>query len=347
MSEPAHHLAALRAVIVLTVGVSPGVGVVAQAPVTGHRPDLAPPGLLVDVGHYRLHLHCTGTRSPGRPTVVLSAGAGDFAVDWGLIQPAIAASARACSYDRAGSGWSDPGPEPRTLLQEATELHLLLQAAGERPPYVLVGHSVGALVVRRFQELRPGDVVGVVLVDPTHEDARLGYRGSLVRVRTLATGRPIPAARSLDQGPPSRATGPDLEACRAAAAASTIEPPFSNLPSRVQQYRLWALRHTVCLSGQEDYLPDELAALYARRRGTPQPLGRTPLIVVAAVPGGAPPGVSLDDWRREKADHMSDLATLSSRGRVISVHSGHHIQLEDPAVVIRAIRDVIREAQLR
>lgn len=100
----------------------------------------------------------------------------------------------------------------------------------------------------------------------------------------------------------------------------------------------------MCLAGQEDYLPDEMAALYARRREMPQPLGETLLIVVAAVPRGAPPGGSLDAWRREMADQMTDLAGLSSRGRVVRVQSGHHIQLDDPAVVIRALRDVIREA---
>ncbi|MDH4044828.1 MAG: alpha/beta hydrolase [Gemmatimonadota bacterium] len=348
MLEPLHPSGALPAVIALALSIPLAAHAVAQSPATADRPDLPPLGRLVDVGGYRLHTYCTGTRSPGRPTVVLSAGDGDFAVDWGLVQPAVAESARVCSYDRAGTGWSDPGPEPRTLHQEAAELDLLLANAGEQPAYVLVGHSVGALVVRVFQEQRPHNVVGMVLVDPTHEDARLGYRGSLVQMRTLATGRPVPPVRSLAESPPSQATGPALEACRAAAAASAVEVPFDKLPARDQEYHLWALRHPACLANQQDYLPDELAAIYARRRETPQPLGGTPLIVIAAVPGSAPPGVSLDEWRREKADHMSDLARLSSRGRVVTdAPSGHHLQLDDPLVVIRAIRDVIREVQQR
>jgi pimeloyl-ACP methyl ester carboxylesterase len=224
-------------ILVLTPTESP----VAQSAAGGGADSLAPPGRLVEVGGYRLHLYCTGARSSRQPTVVLSPGAGDFAVDWGLVQPAIAESTRVCSYDRAGTGWSDPGPEPRTLRQEAAELRLLLRNAGERSPYVLVGHSVGALVVRAFQEAWPDSVAGMVLVDPTHEDARLGYQGRLVRLRTMATGRAIPPVRTLDQGPPVRATGQELDACRQAASASTIEAPFDRLPALAQSYRLWAL----------------------------------------------------------------------------------------------------------
>jgi hypothetical protein len=91
-----------------------------------------------------------------------------------------------------------------------------------------------------------------------------------------------------------------------------------------------------------------VAALYARGQTTSRPLAGTPLIVVAAVPRGSPPGVSLDDWRREKAKHMSELAHLSSRGRVVTdTSSGHHIQLDDPTAVIHAIRDVMAAASRR
>ena len=337
--------AALRVLVSLILTTTPTTSAVAQSAATEVSDSLSPPGSLIDIGGYRLHLHCTGTTSPGHPTVVLSAGDGDFAVDWGLVQPAVAESTRVCSYDRAGAGWSVPGPEPRTLRQEAAELRQLLANAGEKPPYVVVGHSVGALVVRIFQEAWPDSVVGIVLVDPTHEDGRLGYRGKLVRLRTLATGRPIPPVHTLNQSPPIRATGQALSACRQSASAATIQAPFDKLPALDQQYHLWILRHPACLAEQEDYLPDELAALYARRQTTPQPLGAVPLVVVAAVPGGSPPGVSLDDWRREKADHMSDLAHLSSRGRVVTdTLSGHHVQLDDPQVVIRAIREVVAVA---
>ncbi len=346
MRRPCSHVApALPAAVALLLAIAPAGQAAAQSPGGAGVPALLPPGRLIDIGGYHLHLHCTGTRSPGRPMVVLSAGAGDFAVDWGLVQPAVAESARVCSYDRAGAGYSDPGPEPRTLRQEAAELRQLLERAGEAPPYVLVGHSVGGLVMRILQDEAPDRVVGMVLVDPTHEDVRLGYRGELVRLRTLAAGRQIPRARALDASPPKRATGSDLEACRAQAAAAAVDGPFAKLPEQDRRNREWALRHPACLAGQEDYLPDELAAIHARRRDHPRPLGELPLIVVAAVPGGAPPGLSLEEWRREKADHMRDLAGLSARGRVVTeTASGHHIHLDAPLAVIRAIRDVLHEA---
>ncbi|HET6891368.1 MAG TPA: alpha/beta hydrolase, partial [Pyrinomonadaceae bacterium] len=104
-----------------------------------------PQGKLIDIGGYRLHFDCTGKKEP---TVVLIAGAGDFSFDWSLVQPSVGQFARVCSYDRAGFGWSDPGPPPRTMKQEAFELHTLLKAANIKPPYILVGHSLGGLVSR-------------------------------------------------------------------------------------------------------------------------------------------------------------------------------------------------------
>src|SRR2546423_10379112 len=95
-----------------------------------------PPGRLMDVGGYRLHINTTGR---GNPTVVLIAGAGDFSFDWSLVQPAVAKFTRVCSYDRAGLAWSDLGPTPRTMRQDAYELHTLLKNARLKAPYVLVG----------------------------------------------------------------------------------------------------------------------------------------------------------------------------------------------------------------
>ena len=90
-----------------------------------------PPGKLVDVGGYRLHLHCIGQ---GSPTVVLDAGLGGFSLDWGAVQPHITTSTRVCAYDRAGLGWSEPGPTPRSPQQFAAELHALLTNAGVEGP---------------------------------------------------------------------------------------------------------------------------------------------------------------------------------------------------------------------
>src|SRR5262245_4424213 len=96
------------------------------------------------------HLNCTGERKGKAPTVVLEAGSGDFSLDWGLAQPEVSRFAHVCSYDRAGSGWSELGLRPRTWRQVAYELHTALQKAGEKGPYLLAGHSLGGLMIRVY-----------------------------------------------------------------------------------------------------------------------------------------------------------------------------------------------------
>lgn len=127
------------------------------------------PGKFLDVGGHRLHLWCTGA---GSPAVVLEAGLGGSALQWSRVQPEIARTTRVCSYDRAGMGWSDLGPNPRSAAQIVSELHTLLQAAHVTAPYVLTGHSSGGLYIRLYASTYPTDVVGMVLVDAAHEDQR-------------------------------------------------------------------------------------------------------------------------------------------------------------------------------
>ena len=98
------------------------------------------PGRLVDIGGMRLHLSCAGE---GGPTVVLEAALGASSISWSLVQPGLARLTRVCSYDRAGFGWSDRGPMPRTARRIASELHTLLERARVPAPYLLVGHSFG------------------------------------------------------------------------------------------------------------------------------------------------------------------------------------------------------------
>lgn len=126
-----------------------------------------PPGLLVEVDDFRMHLYCIGQ---GSPTVVLDSGIGDSWLSWRKVQPDVAMFTRVCSYDRAGMGWSDKSPNPRTSKFIATELHALLKNASILPPFVLVGHSFGGLNMRMYASLYPADVAGVVLVDSTPDD---------------------------------------------------------------------------------------------------------------------------------------------------------------------------------
>jgi len=125
-----------------------------------------PPGRLIDVGGHTLHLYCTGE---GSPTVILEAAGPGWSVYWSKVQPEISKVTRVCSYDRAGFGWSDSGPLPRSGQQMAKELHQLLTRAGISGPYVLVGHSLGGFIVRLYRQAHPDDVVGMVLVDAGHE----------------------------------------------------------------------------------------------------------------------------------------------------------------------------------
>src|SRR4051812_12584269 len=125
------------------------------------------PGKLIDIGGYRLHLNCRGK---GSPTVILEAAADMMSADWGWIQPEVSMLTRVCAYDRAGMGWSDSGPYPRDARQVSAELQALLSRSGFAGPYVLVGHSAGALYVRVFAAQYPEEVVGMVLIDPGHPD---------------------------------------------------------------------------------------------------------------------------------------------------------------------------------
>jgi pimeloyl-ACP methyl ester carboxylesterase len=118
---------------------------------------------LVDIGGFRLHIHCTGS---GGPTVILDAGAGDDWTTWSRVQPALSHMSRVCSYDRAGEGRSQPGPLPRTSSRMVDELRRLLQRAGINGPYVLVGHSLGATNMELYALTHPHEVAGLVLLDP-------------------------------------------------------------------------------------------------------------------------------------------------------------------------------------
>lgn len=127
-----------------------------------------PPGNLIDVGGYKLHLYCIGE---GAPTVILDAAFPAQVSNWIWVQSQIAKTTRVCAYDRAGHGWSDLGSEPRDAKQQARELKTLLEKANEQGPFVLVGHSLGGLYVREFADMYPDQVAGMVLIEGTHPDS--------------------------------------------------------------------------------------------------------------------------------------------------------------------------------
>jgi pimeloyl-ACP methyl ester carboxylesterase len=265
------------------------------------RPSGNPPGILIDIGSHKLHLNCIGPAA-AKPVVILEAGGGAYSTAWAVVQKALGPTVHSCAYDRAGLGWSEDGPQPRTMSQEAFELHALLAAANIPGPYVLAGHSIGGLIVRLYAEKYPNEVAGVVLAASTHESARLGVVGrGWVRVRELATGQPIPE-------------------------------PIATMRKAPET--------------QVNYFAEQLRLMYLARLQTREALGDRPLIVLAPTRiESPPPGTSEELWRDlrvEKDDQAMGLVLLSRNSKLIrDPSSGHGIQTDNPALVARAIRQVI------
>lgn len=144
-----------------------------------------PPGELIDVGGYRLHINCQGDKKADVPAVIFESGIWCCSLDWQLIQPEIAKITQTISYDRAGYGWSEEGPRPRTFEQNVQELKILLNKKGIHPPYIMVGHSSGGSIVLQYQRSYPEDVAGLILVDTLVEQPKLSGLARLIN--TLAT----------------------------------------------------------------------------------------------------------------------------------------------------------------
>jgi pimeloyl-ACP methyl ester carboxylesterase len=312
-----------------------------------NQPPLPPPGKLVDVGGWRLHINCTGEGPASQPTVVLESGIGDFSVEWSLVQPGVAKFARVCSYDRAGDGWSELGPHPRTMHQIVYELHTLLNKAGVKPPLVLVGHSYGGWLVRLYASTYPADVAGMVLVEPGIDNPwRKLPDGKLVRSADLAKGeQPIPAVKvsnPLRVGDIPPAALKQMINGALESAKNANPPPRDKLPPDAQRMRTWALAQVGHVAaGVNPFESQELAGLRAERAKSEHLLGDMPLIVLArGLPEDHGPDAKVleEDHRRG----LEDLAAMSRKGKlVVATHSGHHVQLEEPELIINSIREVL------
>ena len=316
----------------------------AFAPVARAQSDTTPPvpapGRLIDVGGWRLHLNCTGETRPAQPTVVLEAGAGGFSVDWSLVQPEVSRFARVCSYDRAGAGWSDLGPRPRTLRQIVWELHELLRRAGERPPYMLVGHSYGGTIARQYAFTHRDEVAGIVFDESGHERGTMVFRnGRMIRLVDSATGRPVPEPKTSD---PLRVADipPAIRAQIEQAAQQMVKQAGrARLPRDARAMRTWSfgqIKHWA--ANDNPFEGEELAALLVRWSTKPHAFGDMPIVVLSR---GLPES---PDTLRERAHarDQAELLTLSRRARqVIAQHAGHDIMIDEPEVTIAAIRDVL------
>ena len=282
------------------------LGAWAERTVAQTAPSGPPSGVLVDIGGHKLHVRCVGP-SGKEPTVILEAGAGGFSKTWSRVQDLLSPRVRTCAYDRAGFGWSEHGPGPSTMRQAVFELHELLEAGRESGPFVLVGHSIGGLLVRLYSELYDSDVIGMVLVDPTHEsDVLFSLRdGRWVRLREQATGRVVPAPR------------------RERATSTQSNPEDDYQAEEFQRIYLSRKANPQPLGNRP------LIVLAAGRRPAP--------------PGTSDDLWS--QLRVEKDGQRIDLARLSRNAKfILDPLSGHEIQTDNPPLVARAIEEVVAAA---
>ena len=282
----------------------------------------------------------------GGPTIVLESGLGGFSRLWELVVPHLAGAGSVVAYDRPGLGDSEPSISPRTVDEHVRELNAVLAGCAPRGPYILVGHSIGALIVQAFAYERPDDVAGVVLVDPTHEDPRRHNLPPLKLARFLvavaiaqgavfAKGRLLPWTRrslaervadSVDTATVDPALIREaLEIADTETARATVR--------REQRSRLVNMRRVQAL------------------RTTPFPA--VPLVVIAAgrvfgefVGPGRWVGVTESDLRTMFHARAAELADLSPFGRmVVAATSGHLVNVEAPEVVADAVRAVIDDSR--
>lgn len=289
------------------------------------------PGQLVDVGGYKMHIYCLGE---GNPTIVLEAGHSDFSIHWALVQPEVSRFARVCVYDRAGFGWSEPSPHPRTSETMVKELHTLLVNAGEAKPYILVGHSFGGLNVRLYGHHYPDEAVGIVLVDSVHEEQYIrlpAYREAneqiMAQFRRLALLNRTGIVALFPEKIPDLGL-PDEAAAQYGAILATT--------------RYFEASNAEALAMERSY--NEFRAVDA----VSSPLANLPLIVLSRGLAEPLPGLSpAENEQNEQVwqELQNELVTLSTNSQhVIAEKSGHSIPLQQPELVVESIRQLAQVA---
>lgn len=273
-----------------------------------------PPGQLVDVGDYHLHINCTGE---GSPTVVIESGWGDMSAAWGWVQPEVAKTTRICTYDRAGMGWSDASSEPRTAREYAKELHILLAKANEPGPYVLVGHSMGGYTVRVYAHDYPDEVVGLVLVDPQN---------------LSVSNVDIPA-------PTPKPGGFSLPALTARIGlARLLAGPLGSIQNLPEGDKQAYAAYSVTSRGAQT-LTDELIGMSeggAQARAVTT-LGTLPLIVLSR-------GKDMD--AESAASQVRYLQLSTDSQHLIADRSGHRIMVEQPEAAVAAIVKMVEKIHI-
>jgi len=303
-----------------------------------------PPGRLIDLGTHRLHLLEAGR---GSPTILLEAGLMSTVLSWSELQRALAGSFRVVSYDRAGLGWSDLGPMPRTADRIVHELHTLLERAAIPPPYVLVGHSFGGLTMPLFAARFPDEVAGMVLVDPvapsewnppSAHDLKLTRIGAKVcrRAALLARFGLIRFVAFLLTSGVKKLAGYLVRLISRgtpAESGSVSSPWFSALPAneRVMASVFWVQpKFALTIASQLENLPASAASV-----GQFANFSDKPVVILSAQT--AP--------ERRRAEHGAMAGRLAQGEHVLAGKSNHWIMQEDPDLVMRAIEKVARYSE--
>lgn len=314
-------LAALAAAIV--VGVLAGVAYQVLA-TRGDAHRFPPPGRLFEIEGRAVHARVRGS---GAPTVVFDAALGLSSLGWELVAPRVSERTTTLVFDRPGYGWSEAGPRPRDSARIVSEMHELLRATGVPRPYVLVGASFGGCDARLYAFRYPGEVAGLVLVDPAHEDmfTRMpsSARPSLADLRLYQLGAHLGILR--------------LAGLPVGIAGMNVLPPAQQPAAEAVGYRADAVDAIVNETAAIDRSFDEVRR--ARIAAGRLPLGDKPLVVLthrSADPEPDPKAYAA--W----VELHAELAKESSRGRQVMVDdSGHFIAVDQPARVVEAIREVV------
>lgn len=301
-----------------------GTGMLYQAIATAlDRRSFTPAGQMVDLGGYRLHLHCTGA---GAPTVVLESGAGAPTSVWAWVQPAVAQQTRVCSYDRAGLGWSDSSPHPRDAASVARELHMLLTRAGETGPFVVAGHSLGGQYALMFAEQYRQETAGIVLIEAQHPDttfrlpaAQAVQRKQEQQISMLIVLSRIGIVRLLNMAPADDRLPAEAQAAmnmtkNSTAIVTAIQAELLEIPTNRQQ-----------LHGSGD-------------------LGSTPLTVVSATEHGMTP--ELESYTAGLQRELVALSTKSHHDIVAGAdHSSLATDQNDAQHTVAAIGAVVEQVR--
>jgi uncharacterized protein (TIGR03435 family) len=272
-----------------------------------------PLGRLVDAQGHRVHLYCSGQ---GSPTVVV---AGGFSFDWSLVQPEIAKLTRICTYDVAGTAWSDPGPTA-TCPDRAGEIHAMLHSAGIEAPIVLAGFSIGGLVSRYYAIQYRDEVAGMVIIDHAFTPTRT----SLSPKRDTTWNKAIQVGDS----------PPVLVEMTPIIVTAEDASDFGKLPENIRQLHRWAMGRRPGLNNAET-ADDCESRLEASQDA--YPLANMPLVVVST--GNTTPGYK---------QLQAKLLSLSHNSRQETAYdSFHFVAIDQPEVVIAAIRNVVGQVRLR